>query len=198
MNGTARAARATRRVLDTLYLIGGGIGALFLIAILVIIVTQMLARWTGQTFPGGTHYAGYCMAAASFFAAAYALNYGAHIRVSLLLEHLGRRRLWGEIWATAVALVICTLFSFYAIKTNLLSHKLNDISQGQDATPIWIPQIAMSIGTVLLTIALLDRLTRLVFTGESGERAATVGTGEEETDDSSAAEPVARRSDTGA
>ncbi|MGR4000286.1 MAG: TRAP transporter small permease [Alphaproteobacteria bacterium] len=169
-----RFLRFLRKFLDALYLTGGGIGALFLISILVIIVIQMLARWTGQTFPGGTHYAGYCMASASFFSAAYALNYGAHIRVSLLLEHLGRYRLWGEIWGTGVGLVISGLFSFYAVKTNFLSHKLNDISQGQDATPIWIPQIAMSIGTILLTIALLDRLLRLLFTGESGEKSSAL------------------------
>ena len=79
------AARALRRALDALYLAGGVVAALFMIAILVLIVLQMLARWTGQVFPGATDYAGYCMAAASFFAFAYALNHGAHIRVSLML-----------------------------------------------------------------------------------------------------------------
>ena len=71
-------ARALRRLLDGLYALGGVIAAFFLIAILTLIVLQMLARWTGQVFPGATDYAGYCMAAASFFAFAYALNHGAH------------------------------------------------------------------------------------------------------------------------
>ena len=62
------AARTLRRILDTFYLIGGILASLFLIAILAIIVLQMLARWTGHVFPGATDYAGYCMAAASFFA----------------------------------------------------------------------------------------------------------------------------------
>ena len=46
----------------------------------------MLARWTGEVFPGAPDYAGYCMAAASFLAFANALNRGAHIRVSILLN----------------------------------------------------------------------------------------------------------------
>jgi TRAP-type C4-dicarboxylate transport system permease small subunit len=34
----------------------------------------------------------------------------------------------------------------------------NDISTGNDATPLWIPQIAMAVGTVVLLIAFVDEL----------------------------------------
>ena len=34
-------------------------------------------------------------------------------------------------------------------------------------TPIWLPQISMSIGTVLLAIALWDNLSRLLINNES-------------------------------
>lgn len=160
--------RSLRRFLDGLYTLSGAVAALFLILILTIIVAQMLARWTGNVFPGATSYAGYCMAAASFFALAHALNHGAHIRVSLVLTRLGRYRRWGEIWATGVAAITATLFARYAIKANFWSHKLNDISQGQDKWPLWIPQLAMSIGTVLLAIALWDHVLRLIFSDHSG------------------------------
>lgn len=160
--------RILRKSLDTLYLAGGILGAIFLIAILLLIVLQMAARWTGTVFPGSTDYAGYCMAASSFFALAYALNHGAHIRVTLFLGRMGRWRRYGEIWCYGVAALIATLFARYAIKANIWSEKLNDISQGQDATPLWVPQIAMSIGTVLLAIALWDHLVRLIFTEHSG------------------------------
>jgi hypothetical protein len=30
------------------------------------------------------------------------------------------------------------------------SRTFNDISQGNDATPLWIPQIAMAVGAVVL------------------------------------------------
>ena len=32
----------------------------------------------------------------------------------------------------------------------------NDISTGNDATPLWLPQLAMAAGTLILLIALLD------------------------------------------
>ena len=160
--------RLLRRGLDFTYLVAGIIAALSLIAILSLIVLQMLARWTGEVFPGAPDYAGYAMASASFFALAYALNHGAHIRVTLMLSNMGRWRRWGEIWATGIAAVIATFFARYAIKANYWSEKLRDISQGQDATPLWIPQLSMSIGTVLLAIALWDHVIRLIFTTHAG------------------------------
>jgi TRAP-type C4-dicarboxylate transport system permease small subunit len=162
------AGRALRRVLDTIYTAGGVVAALFLIAILVIIVLQMLARWTGQVFPGATDYAGYCMAAASFFAFAYALNHGAHIRVSIFLNALGSKRRWGELWCFIIGTAATTYFAWYAVRGTYWSWKLKDISQGLDATPVWIPQLSMSIGTILLAICFWDHLIRIIFTGSHG------------------------------
>jgi len=162
--------RTLRRTLEFLYLAGGIVAAFFLVAILVIIVLQMLARWTGHVFPGATNYAGYCMAAASFFAFAYALNYGAHIRVSLLLSAMGEKRRWGEFWCFAIGAVTATFFAWYAVKGTHISWRFHELSQGLDATPIWIPQLAMSAGTILLAIAFWDHLIQLIFLGRDGIR----------------------------
>ncbi len=158
--------RAIRRALDFLYLACGVTAAAALVLMLAIIVLQMAARWTGQTFPGSTDYAGYAMATASFLALAYTLNHGAHIRVSLLLSKLGRWRRVGELWCYGIGTALATYFSYYAIKATYWSYTLNDISQGQDATPIWIPQIAMAVGTTVFAIALLDQFIRLLAGGE--------------------------------
>ena len=80
-----------RRALDGLYLASGIAAALCLIAILVLIVVQMLARWTGEVFPGAPDYAGYAMASASFLAFANALNRGAHIRVAIVLNAVPKK-----------------------------------------------------------------------------------------------------------
>jgi TRAP-type C4-dicarboxylate transport system permease small subunit len=155
-----------RRFLDGLYFTGGMIGAGFLVLILLIIVAQMVARWSGFVLPGSTAYAGYCMAAASFFSLAYALNHGAHIRVTLLLSKLGKYRRIGEIWCFSVATFFAGYFCWYAWKAVQISRMINDISQGQDATPLWIPQIAMGLGTTLLFIAFLDNLFQIIFHGD--------------------------------
>ena len=168
MQGLTPMLRILRRLLDGLYLAGGLVGAVFLVAILGLILAQMIARWTGNVFPGGTDYAGYTMAGASFLALAYALNKGAHIRVTLVLNSLGRWRRLAEIWCYGVAAVTAVFFARYAVKANFWSHKLNDVSQGQDATPLWIPQIVMSVGTCLLALALVDQFIRVLLTPHPG------------------------------
>jgi TRAP-type C4-dicarboxylate transport system permease small subunit len=166
------------RLLDGIYVAGGVLGALFLIAILVIIVMNMGARWFLIPFPGSTDYAGYCMAASSCFALAYALNKGAHIRVNLVLGRLGSWRRYGEIWCYGIAALMALVFARYAVKANIWSEKLNDISQGQDKTELWLPQLSMSIGAVLLAIALVDHLVRLLLTDHDGVEKTAMGEGE--------------------
>ncbi len=155
-----------RTTLDGLYRLGGAISALFLIAILLLILVQMIARWTGEVFPGAPDYAGYCMASASFFAFTYALNNGAHIRVSIVLNMLGKAQRLGEIWCFAIGTALSSYFCYYAIKATYWSLKLNDISQGQDALPIWIPQLPMAFGATLLAICFWDNLFNLIFVGD--------------------------------
>ena len=55
-------------LLDKVYLGFGILSAIFMIVILLLIVGQMVARWTNTIFPGGTEFAGYAMACTSFFA----------------------------------------------------------------------------------------------------------------------------------
>ena len=160
-----RITNAARRVLDALYLACGMIAACCLVAILVLITLQMLARWTGEMLPGSTDYAGYFMAASSFFAFAYALNNGSHIRVNILLGSLGRHRRWAEIWCFAIGSLLAIYWARYAINSVVWSRKLDDVSQGLDATPLWIPQSAMAVGSVVFAIALLDNLVQVAVSG---------------------------------
>ncbi len=159
--------RALRTGLDILYNVTGIAAALCLIAILFLIVVQMMARWTGEVFPGAPDYAGYAMASASFLAFASALNKGAHIRVSILVNAVGPplRRLI-NIWCFGVGTLIAWYFVYYAYRFVYFSWKFNDISQGQDRTALWIPQSVMLFGAAVLAIALTDHLLALIFKGD--------------------------------
>lgn len=140
-----------------------------MVAILVLILLQMLARWTGEVFPGAPDYAGYAMAAASFLGFANTLQHGAHIRVSILLNALDARAArWLDTFCFAVGAVVAWWVAFYTWRMIGFALKFNDVSQGQDATPLWIPQSAMLVGAVILAIALSDNLIRLLATGRHG------------------------------
>jgi len=147
-----------RKLLDKLYVLSGGIAAVFLFCILLMIVIQMFARWSGIVVAGLTDIAGYCMAATSFFGLGYAMSKNSHIRVELLLSGMIADRRAAEVICTTIASIIAAAFVWFAIKANYISFTLRERSQGQDALLVWIPQITMSIGTVVLLIALLDRL----------------------------------------
>ena len=167
--------QAVRAGLNFLYTASGVAAALCLIAILALIVVQMLARWTGEVFPGAPDYAGYAMAAASFLAFASALNKGSHIRVSIILNAVGPtlRRLI-NIWCFAIGTAIAWYFVYYAYRFVYFSWKFNDISQGQDRTALWIPQSVMLFGAAVLAIALTDHLLSLIFKGDHRIEQSTV------------------------
>jgi TRAP-type C4-dicarboxylate transport system permease small subunit len=185
-----RMLRPIWRLLDGVYVASGVIAGFFMVMILSLIVLGMVARWTSVAVPGTTEFAGYAMAATSFFALCHALARGAHIRVSIILNANNFLKKWLDLFAVFGAAVIATYFARYAVKTNFFSEVLNDRTQGQDQipewlvalfrldfagvaegsttlvyTPVWIPQLAMSAGTILLAIALWDTLYRMLVTG---------------------------------
>lgn len=156
-----------RRALDALYKFGAYVSCICLAAMLVVITAQMVARWSRTAFPGGSEYAGYLMAAASFLSFAYALNQGAHIRVGLVLNLLGRRRKYMEYVCIAIGTLMSLALAWYSIRLVMTSHRFGDVSQGQDMMPLWIVQTPMAVGSILLALSFLDNLVTLVFTGTS-------------------------------
>lgn len=157
-----------RRLLDALYLYAGVAAAVSMVIILLIILAQMICRALGIAFPGSSDYAGYFMAQASFLAFAHALNRGTHIRVGLLLNALGRHRRWAEVWCLSIASIIAVWFAWHAAAAVRVSRMLGDVSQGQDATPLWIPQTGMAIGAAIFAIAIVDHLVRALRYGDPG------------------------------
>jgi len=146
-----------RRVLDSIYNAAGYLAALFLIGTLAMVLLGIAGRLLNFHVPGTDAYAGYCMAAAGFLALAHTLKRGEHIRVTLILEHVGatgRRGL--EIWALGAATLLAGLFAFYSTRLALQSWQFNDISTASDATPLWLPQLTMAAGTIVMLIAFVD------------------------------------------
>ena len=152
-----------RRLLDRLYEGAGLLAALFMVGVLAMVLASVVGRLAGFNLPGSDAYAGYCMAAASFLALAHTLKRGEHIRVSLLLERFGGRlRRPLDLWSHAAGTSLCAVLAFYSVRLAWQSHAFHDVSQGSDATPLWIPQLGMAAGAVVLLVAMADDLVRLL------------------------------------
>ena len=148
-----------RRALDALYDGAAALAAVFMVLLLLAVLASVLGRQFGFHVRGTDAYAGYMMAAAGFLALAHTLKRGEHIRVTLLLQSLSpRARHALEIWALFAATVLAALVAYYSVRLAWQSHTFNDISTGNDATPLWLPQLSMAIGTTILAIAFVDEL----------------------------------------
>ncbi len=148
-----------RRLLDGIYSGAAALAALCMVLLLLAVLLSIASRQLHFQTPGIDAYAGYLMAGAGFLALAHTLKRGEHIRVTLVLNLLrGRWKKGAELWALSAATLLALLFAVYSCKLAWQSHVFNDISTGNDATPLWLPQIAMALGTVVLAIAFVDEL----------------------------------------
>jgi len=163
-----------RRALDGLYDGCAALAAVAMVLLLVMVMLSILGRQLHFHLPGTDAYAGYMMAAAGFLALAHTLKRGEHIRVTLLLAALkGSSHRALELWALFAAAALAGLSAFYSCRLVWQSRAFNDISTGNDATPLWIPQLTMAAGTLVLLIAFADELllewTRQRVRAKSGE-----------------------------
>ena len=148
-----------RNSLNKLYDGAAWAAALMMIGTLLMVVLGMVDRYVTINFRGTDMYAGYCMASAGFLALAHTLKKNEHIRVTLLINSVppaAKRVL--ELWSLTAAVLLSGLFCFYAIKLSYQSWDFHDISTGNDATPLWLPQIGMAAGALVLLIAFIDEL----------------------------------------
>lgn len=155
-----------RRFLDSLYWTSGVIGCVFMVGIAAMITAQIVGRIAGFQVPSADDISGYFMGASTFFALAYALRRGGHIRVELLLQRLGGglRRV-AEVWSLGAATLLSGYAAWWCTFLTWESYELGDVSPGIIAIPLWLPQISMCAGLILLTIALLDDLVRVLHGG---------------------------------
>ena len=150
-----------RRALDALYLWSGYAAAVFLVAIAATVVAQIVGRFFGVAIDS-TESAGFSMAAATFLGLAHTFKHGSHIRVTLLIGLAkGRARQAVELWSVGFGAVGMAYFSYWAADLVYYSYVFHEISPGLLAVPFWIPRLAMALGGLILTVAMVDEFLRV-------------------------------------
>ena len=148
-----------RNTIDLLYTSAAAWAALFMVGLLAMVLLSILGRQLHFNIPGIDAYAGYLMAGAGFLALAHTLKRGEHIRVTLVLQALPpAAQRWLERWAMAAAALLALLFAWYSVRLAWQSFDFHDISTGNDATPLWMPQLSMALGAIVFAVASLDEL----------------------------------------
>lgn len=146
-----------RSLLNTLYLASGYLSGFCIVLITLIISAQIVGRLFGFIVPSAEDFSGYALAASTFFGLAYTFRQGGHIRVTLVIQHWTRSsRYIQELLVLVFGLLLVSFMSFYAIHMVWESYVFEELSSGYIAVPIWIPQIPVALGILVLNIAILD------------------------------------------
>lgn len=139
------------------------LAALSLLGIVVLILSQIVLRLMGSQIPSADDFAAWGLSASIFLALPATLTHGDHIRVTslrqLLPERLGH---FADIFAAAFATVLMGWAAWAIFGYVHESWTYNDLSQGIVAVPLWIPQSAMVLGSVLFAVAFGERCLRLI------------------------------------
>lgn len=153
-----------RQLLDRVFNAVGYLAGIFMVGTLLAVLTSIAGRLVpALDLPGADAYAGYCMACSAFLALAPTLRRGEHIRVTLLLNLLPQTpRKTLDILCHVVAIGIAGALAWYSVRLVAQSREFFDISTGLDATPLWIPQLGMALGTSLLVLAFAGDLILLL------------------------------------
>ena len=148
-----------RRLLDSLYRLSGALAAVFLLMIGVLIAAQIIGRWFEVLVPSADDFARLALAASSFLALAYTYRRGVHIRVNLLITRLSPSRRRGvELLCVAIGTWLTGMLAWYTVDMTIEGIRWPEYTIGLIPIAKWIPQTAMSFGTIMLFVAFLDDL----------------------------------------
>ncbi len=152
-----------RRLLDALYRLGGGVAALCVLAILVLMVWASVGRLMEWRVSWVNDVVAWLCAAAAFLGMAYSFRNGDFVRVTLLLEAVpkGARRAL-EIISLAVATATIGYLAYWAARFTWESWEFNDIAGNMVPIPIWMPQMSFVVGALIFLVAVLDELVAVL------------------------------------
>jgi TRAP-type C4-dicarboxylate transport system permease small subunit len=153
--------------LDRLYAASGGLAALCLASIAVVMLAQAGMRELGMLLRGADDIVAWLCAATAFLALGHTFRRGELVRIGLLVDHLpprARRPL--ALSALAVAVLFAGYMVYAVVRFVYESWKFSEVAQGLIQIPIWIPQLSFALGAAILFVALLDELVVLARGGK--------------------------------
>jgi len=145
-----------RSLLNKLYLASGYLSGGCIVLITLIITAQIVARLFGFIVPSAEDFSGYALAAATF-------REGGHIRVTLVIQNWRKgSRYYQELLVLLLALTLVSFMSFYAVHMVWESYIFEEVSSGYVSVPIWLPQVPVALGILMLNIAIVDDVIALL------------------------------------
>ncbi|MGF1765661.1 TRAP transporter small permease [Aliivibrio kagoshimensis] len=146
-----------RQFLNRLYMMSGVSSGVCIVIICLLILMRVIGRWMGIVIPSSDDFAGFLLAASCFLALAYTFHHGGHIRVSLFTSRLSEKRsLFFERFILTFAALLVSYLAYELSYMVWESWDFEELSSGYIAVPMWIVQMPVAIGSIVMAIAVID------------------------------------------
>lgn len=133
--------------------------------LVLVLCIEIIARGSASESPLSTwEYAGYLQASLVLLGASYTLKTGGHIRVNLLLAKLGvRGRRMLDVFCSLLGLAVIAVICWAFFDLFWTSVQTGRRSYFASATPLWIPQAVLVLGSGLLALQFAARVLKGAF-----------------------------------
>lgn len=146
-------------VLDKFYKLLMWLSCVSMLVAFAAIMLGVVARELRWDIQGLDAYAGYAIAATLFLALPGTLKHGDHIRVTLVMQRLSpRAQNVLEYVCLMAASALSVYLAWFACRLVWVSFETHDVSPSADASPLWIPQLAMALGCIGFALSFLHAL----------------------------------------
>ena len=146
-------------VLDKFYRFLMWLACVAMVSAFGVIMLGVLAREFRWDIQGLDAYAGYAIAATLFLALPATLKHGDHIRVTLVMQRLSPRSQNAlEYVCLSAASALSLYLAWFASQLVWVSYITHDVSPSADASPLWIPQLAMALGCLGFAVSFMHAL----------------------------------------
>ncbi len=146
-----------RNLLNFLYKTSGALAACSLVAIMLLVIAQIVARQFNSHIPSSGDIIGFLVVWASFLGLAYTMHHNHHIRVELFVSRLSHsNRRWLDVVVGLCAFVLVAVFCYFVIALIMESYQYDDQTDGEISMPLWLMQLPMGVGCVLFALSILD------------------------------------------
>jgi TRAP-type C4-dicarboxylate transport system permease small subunit len=152
-----------RRGLDAFYAATAFVAAAATVLIMLVVFVQVGGRLLGLGIRGADGVVAWLTASACLSGAGYAFTRDSHVKVDLLVKRLrGGLQRTVAVAAALAALAISAYAAYACVLMVWESWTLGDVSHGDIAVKLWIPQLGVAVGAVALAVAVADALVVLL------------------------------------
>lgn len=156
---------------DRLIKWGGMIAGIFIVLTTGMIFFEIVSRFLfNAPTIWATELSIYAIIGSCFLGSAYAVRADAHIKVDLLLHNVSAAaRRWMLIVSTVIGILFSVVFTYFSWEHVLSSMELGFTSASLLQIPMYIPEMLLPIGGVLLCLAFLLQLVDYISGQERSE-----------------------------